>query len=71
VLEPVLAHQSLLWLSLLLSWLTLNLSCLRVWLLFWQGIQASVFSARPLFCSATLVFLAQLPMVSLDPTFSA
>jgi hypothetical protein len=35
VLEPVLAHQSLLWLTLLLSWLAPSLSCLRVWLLFW------------------------------------
>ena len=32
VLEPILAHQSLLWLSLLLSWLapTSSFSCLRV-----------------------------------------
>ena len=30
VLEPVLAHQSLLWLSLLLSWLAPSFSCLRV-----------------------------------------
>jgi len=35
VLEPVLAHQSLLWLSLLLSWLAPRFSCLRVRLLFW------------------------------------
>jgi hypothetical protein len=28
VLEPVLAHQSLLWLSLLLSWLNPSFSCL-------------------------------------------
>jgi len=34
VLEPVLAHQSFLWLSLLLSWLAPSFSCLRVWLLF-------------------------------------
>jgi len=33
--------------------------------------QASVFFVDPLFCTVTLVFFAQLFMVSLDPTFSA
>jgi len=72
VLKPVLAHQSLLWLSLLLSLLATSFSCLRVWLLFWcVGIQASVFPVHPLFNSATLIFLAQLPVISFDSTFSA
>ena len=33
------------------------------------GIQASVFPVDPLFCSVTLVFLTQLPMVSLIQLF--
>ena len=51
MLGPVLVHQSLLWLSLLSSWLAPSFSCLRVWLLVCSfgsvSIQASVCFALP------------------------
>ena len=54
VLGPVLAHKSLLWLSLLYFWLDPSFSCLRVWLLFWYCRYPGLsFSVGPLFYSAT------------------
>jgi hypothetical protein len=65
VLDPVLAHQSCY--GLVCSypgWLLDSLAFVSGCSFGSVGIQASVFSVCPLFRSATLVFLAQLPVVS-------
>ena len=69
VLEPVLAHQSLLWLSLLLSWLAPSFSCLCGCSFGNVGTQASVFSVDPLFALLLYFSFRCFPVVSLDPKF--
>ena len=52
------------------GWLLANLAFVSGCSFGSVGIQASVFPVHPLFCSVTLVFLAQLPVVSLDFGFN-